>query len=106
MASRKNADVLPPILEVYVLWHPADEAAGRPVMDRLVAHFHGNAYSGLLGGAIEVFARSQGWRDAAGSPRPLPPVEPGPGAEVPATELTAVVVWMGLGLARVVEAEG
>jgi len=105
MESRRNADVLPPILEVYVLWHPADEAAGRPLMDRLVAHFHGNAYSGLLGGAIEVFARSQGWCDAAGSPRPLPPVEPGPGAEVPATELTAVVVWMGLGLARAVEAE-
>lgn len=98
--------MLPPILEVYVLWHPADEAAGRPLMDRLVAHFHGNAYSGLLGGAIEVFARSHGWLDAAGAPRPLPPVGSGSDVDVPATELTAVVVWMGMGLARAVEAEG
>jgi hypothetical protein len=95
--------VLPPILEVYVLWHPADEAAGRPLMDRLVGHFHGNAYSGLLGGAIEVFARSQGWLDAAGAPRHLPSLDPAD--LVPATALTAVVVWMGLGLARAVEAE-
>jgi hypothetical protein len=97
--------MLPPILEVYVLWHPADDAAGRPLMDRLVAHFHGNAYSGLLGGAIEVFARSQGWQDAAGAPRPLPLPGPGSGVDVPATELTVVVVWMGMGLARAVEAE-
>ena len=98
--------MLPPILEVYVLWHPADEAAGRPLMDRLVAHFHGNAYSGLLGGAIEVFARSLGWFDAAGAPRPLPQGDLGSSVEVPATALTAVVVWMGMGLARAVEAEG
>lgn len=97
--------MLPPILEVYVLWHPADDAAGRPLMDRLVAHFHGNAYSGLLGGAIEVFARSQGWHDAAGAPRLLPLPGPGSSVDVPATELTAVVVWMGMGLARAAEAE-
>lgn len=104
--------MLPPILEVYVLWHPADDAAGRPLMERLVSHFHGNAYNGLLGGAIEVFARTQGWLDPAGAPRPLPPwqAEAGQGAgdglAVPATELTAVVVWMGLGLARAVQAPG
>lgn len=98
--------MLPPVLEVYVLWHPADDAAGRLLMDRLVGHFHGNAYSGLLGGAIEVFARSHGWLDAAGSPRPLPPIVPGTSIDVPATELTAVVVWMGMGLARAVQAEG
>lgn len=98
--------MLSPILEVYVLWHPADDAAGRRLMECLVGHFHGNAYSGLLGGAIEVFARSQGWLEAAGSPRPLPPTMPDSSLGVPATELTAVVVWMGLGLARAVEAEG
>jgi hypothetical protein len=105
-ARRRNSTVLPPVLEVYVLWHPADDATGRPLLERLVAHFHGNAYSGLLGGAIEVFARSQGWLDAAGAPRPLPPAGPGSGVEVPATELTAVIVWMGLGLARAAQAEG
>lgn len=98
--------MLAPILEVYVLWHPQDETGGRALMDRLVAHFHGNAYDGLLGGAIEIFARSEGWLEAGGAPRPLPPLQPeapeAPGA-VPATELTAVVVWMGLGLARAVE---
>lgn len=98
--------MLPPVLEVYVLWHPDDDAAGKPLMDRLVAHFHGNAYSGLLGGAIEVFARSQGWQNAASAPRPLPLAGPCSGVDVPATELTAVVVWMGMGLARAVEDEG
>lgn len=74
-------------------------------MDRLVAHFHGNPYSGLLGGAIEVFTRAQGWHNAAGAPRPLPLPGPGSSVDVPATELTAVVVWMGVGLARAAEAE-
>ncbi len=75
-------------------------------MDRLLGHFHGNAYSGLLGGAIEVFARSQGWNDATDAPRPLPPSRAAAPCDVPATELTAVVVWMGLGLARSVERDG
>jgi hypothetical protein len=98
--------VLPPILEIYALWHPADDVAGRPVMARLVSHFHGNAYSGLHGGAIEVFARSQGWLEDAGAPRLLPPVEPAGDLDLPATALTAVIVWMGLGLARAVETDG
>lgn len=98
--------MVPPVLEVFVLWHPADEAAGGALMKRLVEHFHGNAYSGLLGGAIEVFARSQGWMSPQDAPRPLPLVGAAAPSDVPATELTAVVVWMGLGLARAVETAG
>jgi len=106
-AQKKGiGSVVPPVLEVFVLWHPADEAAGGALMKRLLEHFHGNAYSGLLGGAIEVFARSQGWASPDDAPRPLPRVRAAAPSDVPATELTAVVVWMGLGLARAIESGG
>lgn len=98
--------MLSPVLEVYVAWHPADDAAGRALVTRLVEHFHGNAYVGLQGGAIEVFARSVGWNGPDDAPRPLPALEVPAGEDagtVPATALTAVVVWTGLGLARAVE---
>lgn len=45
--------LIPPILEVFVLWHPED-AAGRRVADTLLEHFHGTAFDGLVGGAVEV----------------------------------------------------
>ena len=43
----------PPILEIYVVWHP-DDVNGEAVADQLTKHFHGPAYSGLAGGAVEV----------------------------------------------------
>ncbi len=98
--------MLPPILEIHVVWHPADDAAGQRLMEQLLSHFHGNAFSGLLGGAIEVFARSRGWLDESGAPKPLPPMQANSQLDVPAAELTAVVVWMGMGLARAAEVEG
>jgi hypothetical protein len=63
--------VLPPVLEIYVVWHPAD-AAGVVVAHELVEHFHGTAFTGLIGGAIEVFIRSTGWRSDEDAPRPIP----------------------------------
>jgi hypothetical protein len=75
-------------------------------MECLLGHFHGNAYSGLLGGAIEVFARSQGWNRADDAPRPLPSTRAAGPFDVPATELTAVVVYMGRELSRAVEPDG
>jgi len=50
--------MLPPILEIYVVWHPGDTAGGA-VAEALLQHFRGNAYSGLIGGAIEVYVRSK-----------------------------------------------
>jgi hypothetical protein len=42
--------MLPPVLEIYVVWHP-DDAAGKTAADQIVAHFHGTLFSGLIGGA-------------------------------------------------------
>jgi len=93
--------MLPPLLEIYVVWHPEDEG-GAVVADRLVDHFHGTAFSGLIGGAIEVFTRSQGWDSPGGSPRPLPFVEALPYG-IAEAELTVVVPVFGVGLAAAVE---
>jgi hypothetical protein len=96
--------MLPPLLEIFVVWHPADRD-GATVADRLIDHFHGTAFSGLVGGAVEVFARSAGWTAADDAPRPLPYVEADP-ACVPEAELTVVVPVLGVKLAQAVEDGG
>jgi hypothetical protein len=53
--------LIPPILEIYVLWHP-DDGDGARIFTELFDHFHGTTFSGLVGGAVEVYERSQGWR--------------------------------------------
>jgi hypothetical protein len=95
--------MLPPLLEVYVIWHPDDD--GAQVADALIDHFHGTAFSGLVGGAIEVFVRSEGWQTAADAPRPLPFTTPLPNA-MPEAELTVVVPVLGLHMAEAVETGG
>jgi hypothetical protein len=97
--------VLPPILEIYVVWHPGD-AAGAEIAESVLEHFRGNTYSGLIGGAIEVYLRSEshpGLTTAA--PPPLPAIEPPPyDLAVPA--YTAVLVVAGAELASAVESTG
>lgn len=64
---------VPPILDVFVVWHPHDEV-GAQVFERIQAHFHSEGYAGLAGGAVEVYARSVAWGgpdDLNGPPRPL-----------------------------------
>jgi hypothetical protein len=92
--------MLPPVIEIYVVWHGEDE--GSQVADALIDRFHGTAFSGLIGGAIEVFVRSERWSAAAETPRPLPFMEALPHG-LQEAELTVVVPVMGLGLARAVE---
>lgn len=98
------SSVLPPLLEIYVIWHPRDED-GAIVADRLIDHFHGTAFSGLIGGAIEVFVRFDGWTEAQEAPRPLPFVEALPYGLQDA-ELTVVVPVLGNEMARAVEETG
>ena len=62
--------MLPPVLEVYVVWHPGDPA-GHAIADEFVHHFHGTVFSGLIGGAVVVYARSVGWRSTNDAPRPI-----------------------------------
>jgi len=90
----------PPILEIYVLWH-ADDTVGSSITDWLIEHFHGPAYAGLAGGAVEVYLRSTGWTEPLGPPRPLPFMQPLP-ARLPAGQITAVIPVLGRAMARAV----
>ena len=95
--------MLPPVLEIYVVWHPRD-GAGRTAAEQVVDHFHGALFSGLIGGAIEVYIRSKGWRSAADAPRPIPLPGAAPPNKVPQAQLTAIVPILGNEFARAVEA--
>lgn len=85
--------MLPPVLEIYVVWHPED-AGGADAAGEIVRHFHGTSYLGLIGGAVEVFVRSEGWIDREGAPRPLPFMVPYPNG-VAEAEFVAVVPVLG-----------
>lgn len=91
----------PPILDIYVVWHP-DDQVGAQAFERIHAHFHSDGYSGLAGGAVEVYSRSVGWLATGGSPRPL--LLPGPEVETPkAAHFVAIVPVLGAGLRDAVE---
>jgi hypothetical protein len=97
--------MLPPVLEIYVIWHPAD-AAGRAIADEIVEHFHGTAFTGLIGGAVEVLVRSEAWSAPGSAPRPIfTPAAPPPNHVAPAM-FTAVVPILGIGMAGAVENDG
>jgi len=95
--------MLPPVLEIYVVWHP-DDSAGAEAAQVFLDHFHGNVFAGLLGSAIEVYVRSRGWRGPDDAPRPLPL----PGDVLPAglqrSKFVAAVPLLGNELASAVEA--
>jgi hypothetical protein len=96
--------VLPSVLEIFVVWHP-DDVAGPSVAQTLLDHFHGTTFTGLIGGAVEVYVRSAGWEGPGGPPRPMP--LPGrPAVEgVPPARYVAVLPVMGLALARAVQSD-
>lgn len=94
---------VPPILDVYVVWH-SDDPDGARVFERLHRHFHSPTYSGLIGGAVEVYSRSVSWHDAGDAPRPL--VLPGDTrASVQPALLAAIIPVLGPGLRQAVETE-
>jgi len=97
--------MLPPVLEIYVVWHPDDGADAQAVAHQFVEHFHGTLYSGLIGGAVEVFVRSEGWRSKEDAPRPIPLADSPPPNGVQQADLTAIVPVVGTELAGSVEAE-
>ena len=95
-----DGGVLPPILDVYVVWHPEDPE-GAQVADWLLEHFRGAPYSGLVGGAVEVYSRSEPWLPGSDAPRPLPCQVPLP-YQLPHAQVTAIVPVLGVRLARAV----
>jgi hypothetical protein len=95
--------MLPPVLEIYAVWHP-DDPAGRAAANQVIEHFHGTLFSGLVGGAVEVYVRSRGWRSSADAPRPIPFPGAGPPNGVMQAEIVAIVPALGREFARAVEA--
>lgn len=92
--------MLPPILEIYVVWHPEDQQ-GFQVAKWLLEHFRGTPYTGLIGGAVEVYERSVRWSPDSDAPRPVPCQSPLP-YELPQAQITAIVPILGVHLARAV----
>lgn len=93
--------MIPPILEIFVVWHP-DDPVGRQIADQFVEHFHGTAFSGLIGGAVEIYIRSEGWLNAEDAPRPLP-VDTLAISDGAGRTLTAIVPVLGNGFAAAVQ---
>lgn len=90
--------LLPPILEVFIVWHPDDEL-GEWVAETVADHFHSAPFAGLAGGAVEVYVRSAAWDGTGGPPRSMPFMEPLPyGLRAP--EFTAVVPVVSIRFAR------
>ncbi len=97
--------MLPPVLEIYVVWHPGDSDGAR-IAQEMVEHFHGSTYSGLIGGAIEVYVRSAGWRNSGDTPRPIPFPEAKIINEVRHAQYVVVVPVLGNELADAVQTTG
>lgn len=93
--------MLPPVLDIYVIWHP-DDVDGDEIARQVIEHFHGTPYVGLIGGSVEVYTRSASWMHGSDAPRPIPATEPQPHG-LPSPLLTAVVPLVGVELRRAVE---
>lgn len=61
---------LAPTVDIFVIWDKFDRS-GENVFNRLLNHYHSSAYSGLVGGGIEVYCRQASWDDNDGAPRPI-----------------------------------
>jgi len=97
--------MLPPVLEVHVLWHPGD-TGGAAIAQEFVEHFHGTVFSGLIGGAVEVFIRSPGWRSDSDAPRPIPFDDNGIAPGLRAAKAIAVVPLIGNEMAMASHEDG
>ena len=96
--------MLPPVLELYIVWHP-DDGKGPGIAQEFVEHFHGTAFTGLIGGAVEVFVRSEGWRSADDSPRPIPSAKVPLPNGLEQAQFVAIVPLMGTEMAAAIETD-
>lgn len=97
--------MLPPILEIYVIWHPEDDA-GKKLALEFIKHFRGASFSGIIGGGIHVATRSIGWLSGDDSPQPCyMDDQTGPNGLAPA-EYIALVPILGIGMASAVQKDG
>ena len=93
--------MLPPVLEVHIVWHPGDRG-GPGIAEEFVEHFHGTIFTGLIGGAVEVYVRSEGWRSADDAPRDIPFKDSTASLGIRAPRFLAVVPLIGNEMAMAV----
>ena len=75
--EQEHSSCFRPVLEIYAIWHPNDGPEGGSQIARdFVDHFHGTLFSGLIGGAVEIYIRSDGWKEKNGAPGPIPFPDP------------------------------
>jgi hypothetical protein len=94
--------MLPPVLEIYTVWHPLD-TAGETIAQEFFDHFHGTLFSGLMGGAVETYSRSEPWSNITAAPRPIPFGDKTSTPIVPPAEIIVVIPILGNHLARAIE---
>jgi hypothetical protein len=97
--------MLPPVLEVFILWHPKDSGA-EAIAQEIIDHFHGTPFTGLIGGAVEVFVRSHAWTPAEGVPRGIPLVHGAEPNGLQPPKIVAIVPLLGVELANAVQVAG
>lgn len=95
--------MLPPILEIFVVWHP-DDHVGMEKAKIIFEHFmKGPTFSGVIGGGIHVSFRSTGWVCATSAPRPIyTRNNPAPNG-IRSANFVAIVPLLGAELAASVE---
>lgn len=95
--------MIPPILEIFVIWHPHD-GNGANLARTIFSHFmHGPTFSGVIGGGIQVSLRSASWEGDGSAPRPVyANGSPAPNGMRPAS-FVAVVPLLGTELAASVQ---
>lgn len=96
--------MLPPILEIFAIWHPEDREP-KEVAKAIVEHFRGNAFTGLIGGAVEVLIRSEGWDSPGDAPRPIPGVAAPLPHDLALPQYSVLVPLIGREMTRAVEQE-
>lgn len=94
--------MLPPILEIYTVWHPLDRE-GEQIAQDFFDHFHGTLYSGLLGGAVETYQRSVPWSSTSSAPRPIIFDNASSMFGISPAEIIVIIPILGMSLAREVE---
>lgn len=97
--------MLPPVLEIYIVHHPDDEY-GPVVAQEVFDHFHGTSFRGLIGGAAEVYVRTEPWGDGDAAPRPIPVPSDTPPTGVSPAQRIAVVPVISLALDRAAQHDG
>jgi len=97
--------MLPPVLEIFVVWHP-DDMGGAERSKEIFDHFmHGPSFSGMIGGGIQVVFRSASWEGGDTAPRPIYTQENPATLGIRPASFVIVVPLLGIEMAASVESE-